>query len=495
MSGASAEPIDCLKSLNRSVRNNPRRPIKVVQFGTGAFLHGFVDWIVNRVNQCGDWNAGVASVKLRAGKSQSLDVLTRQEGLYHVNCRGINERDEAVDAIELIDTVQSVVRPHEKFADFLRLAQEPELEWIVSNSTEAGLVFMPEPFSMLMSAQTFPGQLTQFLYQRYQTLRDTASDLVILPCELLDNNAEALESCIESYIDCWGLESAFRQWLKAKCEFCSTIVDRIVTGRPSDARAKALSDEIGAIDNFIIEAEYYHLWGIQASGDLASKLSSRFAGIESLNVQIADDLDFLRKQKVRVLNGVHTATVLLASWLKVRTVGEAMQHPLLRAYMDKYWSDVALPSLAGFSDIAYVDSIAKRFENPFVEHEWQSIALNSFSKWRARLLPVLIDLLEQKEGRPEILLFSLALLLEMYLSVTWRNPLGLTDNEGTLAALATHELSWDGSQRAWQNVLSDTALWGQTIDLPLRWIALLSDFSAKIRREELGDLLSPMVSD
>ncbi|EGG30581.1 Altronate oxidoreductase [Aequoribacter fuscus] len=495
MSGASAESIDRLKSLNRSIHNKPRRPIKVVQFGTGAFLHGFVDWIVNRVNQCGEWNAGVASVKLRAGKSQSLDALMRQDGLYHVNCRGINERNEAVDAIELIDTVQSVVKPHENFIDFLRLAQEPELEWIVSNSTEAGLVFIPEPFSMRTSAQTFPGQLTQFLYQRYRVLGDTASDLVILPCELLDNNAQVLKDCIHNYIDCWGLESAFSHWLKATCEFCSTIVDRIVTGNPANARTEALSNEIGTIDDFIIEAEYYHLWGIQASGDLAATLSSRFAEAKGLNVHVVDDLDLLRKQKVRVLNGVHTATVLLACYLKVRTVSEAMQHPLLRAYMGKYWSEVVLPSMPSFSDVAYISSIAKRFENPFLEHEWQSIVLNSFSKWRVRLLPVLIDLLEQKEGRPEILLFSLALLLEMYISATWRNPLGLTDNEATLSALAIHELTWDGSQRAWQDVLSDTALWGQTVDLPLRWIALLSDFSAKIQRQEINDTLTFLASD
>jgi tagaturonate reductase len=495
MTGAISEFVDYLQPLNRTTQSISIRPVKVVQFGTGAFLHGFVDWIITRLNEGGEWNAGVVSVKLRAGVSKSLNTLIQQDGLYHVNCRGIDERNEAVDTMELIDCVQSVVLPHENFADFLSLAQEPELEWIVSNSTEAGLVFIPEPFSMQTSAQTFPGQLTQFLYKRYEVLRDTASDLVVLPCELLDNNADVLKRCIDSYIDCWGLDSAFREWLNAKCKFCSTIVDRIVTGRPANARVDALSNDIGAIDNFIIEAEYYHLWGIQASDDLAAKLSNRFSGARRLNVHVVDDLDLLRKQKVRVLNGVHTATVLLACWLKVRTVSEAMQHPLLRAYMDKYWSEVVLPSMPGFSDVAYVASIAKRFENPFLEHEWHSIALNSFSKWRVRLLPVLIDLLEQKEGRPEILLFSLALLLEMYLSETQRKRQGLTDNTATLSALDAHQSTWDGSQRAWQDVLSDVALWGQTLDLPLRWIALLSDFSTKIQREEIKELLASLVID
>lgn len=475
-------------------RTRPVKPIKVVQFGTGAFVHGFIDWIVDRLNTSTGWNAGVASVKLRAGHSDILARLEQQEGLYHVNRRGVDDTGRSIDTLELIDCVQSIHYPHEDFAGFLDLAEQASLEWVVSNSTEAGLVYAAEPFTLTASASTFPGQLTQFLYQRYKALGDDAPQLLILPCELVDDNAAVLRGCIAQYERHWALEPDFSEWLESKVHFCATIVDRIVTGIPSRERSAALCCELGVEDQFIIETEHYHLWGIEASGGVAEALAERLEQ-SGLNVQVVTDLNSLREQKIRVLNGVHTATVLAARLMRVRTVRDAMQHDLLRAFMESYWYQAAVPSMPAFSDMGYVESIARRFENPFVEHEWQNIALNSFSKWRARLVPVLMDLLDLKEGRPEILLASLAILVELYLSPSDVSEFNLTDNAVTLTALQTHQEHWDGSQRAWQELLSDEALWGgQALDLPLRWIALLSDFSQRCRHSDVADLLTSLVT-
>ncbi|MEA4889660.1 MAG: tagaturonate reductase [Clostridiaceae bacterium] len=404
---------DTLPRLNRQLAASIKplsasAPVKVVQFGEGVFLRGFVDWIFYTLNQSGCFHGSIAVVQpIAQGRVADL---RRQDGLYTLFLRGI-EQGRIRQERQIIDVISQCIDPYADFDSYLRLAENPDLQVVVSNTTEAGITWLPGCSLHDRPAASYPAKLTQFLYHRFLTFSgDAAKGLILLPCELIDRNGDHLRDHILHHAADWDLPAAFTSWLLQNCRFCNTLVDRIVTGFPRNEIAE-LQAEAGYQDDFYDTAEYFHLWVIEGKQEPALPFAD--AG---LNVIWTDNLARYRDRKVRVLNGLHTATFAAALLSGVETVGAALTDPDIHEYMTQTLYREIIPTLplSRQESEQYAAAVLERFANPFIEHRWLSIALNSISKFKVRVLPSLLAYGQQQNAQPRHLSFAFAALLLFY---------------------------------------------------------------------------------
>lgn len=379
-------------------------PEKVMQFGEGNFLRAFVDYWFDVSNEKAGWNGKCCLVQpIAQGLTQ---LINEQEGLYTLYLRG-TENGQKVDKKRVISSVSRCLNPYEAegFAEMMKLAVSDELEYVVSNTTEAGIVYDPACNFADKPASSFPGKLAQVLYTRYQAGK---SGLVILSCELIDNNGKELLKCVNQYIDQWGLEDGFRAYVNEKCTFCSTLVDRIVPGRIRDAAEVARLDaENGYTDPLTDVGEVFGVWNIEGPQWLAEKLPFQRAGV---NCIVVPDVTPYKKRKVRILNGAHTGFVLGAYLGGYDIVRDCMHDDAVLGYMNKMLFDEILPILPlPKEDVeSFAAAVQDRFNNPFINHELMSISLNSTSKWRARNMPSFLEYIEKYGKLPKCLTMSFA---------------------------------------------------------------------------------------
>lgn len=437
---------------------------KIVQFGTGAFLKGFIGWIIQQYNDRSGLDAGIVAVKLRAGNEQQIEAVNAQDGLFTVNVRGIVDGN-LEDKFDLVRCQNRAISPYQDYVGFEDLAMSPALEWVISNSTESGIVFSAKDRFEDSPPETFPAKLTILLFHRFQYfMGDPQRGIKVLCCELIEDNASTLKNLIIQYAKAWHLDPAFIDWLNQSCRFYNTLVDRIVTGKPTDPlRSVEINQQLGYIDNELVETESYYLWVIENGGELESYFP-RSAG---LNVVFTDSLRLYRQRKVRILNGAHSGTVALARLMGVETVYEAMQNRLLKSFMHKLVFDEVCPTIdmpAG--DVrAYAESIMERFCNPYLKHEWKNISLNSLSKWTARVLPTLQDATRGIKRNPIAMVTSLAALLLLYRGSYGDRKFEIQDN---LEHIAVIKNAWEENvepENVTAKVLSDTRIWGQDLSV------------------------------
>lgn len=387
-----------------------KRPVRVAQFGEGNFLRAFVDYMLDIANERGVMDTGVTIVKPIAWGS--LERFDRQDCLYTVILRG-RAAGKTVEDERLITCVDSTVSPHDDPDCLKALGESETLEFIVSNTTEAGIALTGSEQLSDRPAASFPGKLTQLLYARYQRFGGEKG-VTMLPVELIENNGKKLRECVLTLCDRWNLGEGFKAYLTEKCRFCSTLVDRIVTGYPA-AEAGRLCEKLGYQDELLDVGEPFGLWVIECADPeaLRKQLPLDQAG---LPVVFTDNLKPYRERKVRILNGAHTSSVLGAYLAGENIVRGMMQRPLTRAYVEKAVYRELLPTVPLPEDEvrAFADSVMERFENPFIDHALLSISLNSVSKWRARVLPGLKDFLRMNGRLPACLTFSLAALIAFY---------------------------------------------------------------------------------
>lgn len=404
---------------------------KVIQFGEGGFLRGFFDWMLQIVNEKTDFNGSVTVVQ--PIKNGLCDVLTEQGCVYTHLCRGA----EGVDQ-KKIDVISSCVKPYDDFEGYIKLAENKDYRFVVSNTTEAGIVFDENDKIDDCPASTFPGKLTQLLVKRFNSGRD---GFVFLPCELIDKNGERLKECILKYADLWSLGDSFKNWIENDNIFCNTLVDRINTGYPKDEKI-----DLGYEDKMLNTSEYFHLWVISGYPDLCSEIPFDKCG---LNVIITEDLEKYRTRKVRILNGSHTSMIPYALLCGVETVGDCLKDDTVSAHLKKCQEEI-VASLDMDKDeaLAYANDVMTRFANPYIKHMCKSIALNSVSKFKVRVLPSILEY-ERKFGKaPSQLLFSFGKLIEFYKKGT---P---NDSEE-----ATKKLQ-NGTVK---EILADVSLWGEDL--------------------------------
>ena len=384
-------------------------PEKILQFGEGNFLRAFVDYWFDMSNEKVGWNGKAVLVQpIAPGLAKQIN---EQQGLYTLYLRG-RENGEKVDRKRVISAVSRCLNPYEK-ADYdamMEVAVSDDLEYIVSNTTEAGIVYDPACQKHDCPPSSFPAKLTQVLYKRWQ---DGKKPLVILSCELIDNNGKELEKCVGQYIEQWGLEADFKTWC-GECTFCSTLVDRIVPGRIKDpAEAARMDEENGYHDELIDVGEVFGVWNIEGPEWLADKLPFKAAG---LNCIVVPDVTPYKKRKVRILNGAHTGFVLGAYLAGFDIVRDCMHNEHIKGFMNKMLHEEVIPTLPlDKNDLeSFAAAVEDRFNNPFVDHELMSISLNSTSKWKARNMPSFLEYIEKEGKLPVCLTMSLAAYIAFY---------------------------------------------------------------------------------
>lgn len=399
-----------MEVLNKSMSNRKERPVKVVQFGEGNFLRAFVDYMIDIANEKGTFDGDIVLIKpIEFG---SLDNFHKQDCQYTVSLRG-NVNGEGKIINRVVTSVADAVDTASEYEKYAALAEIDTLRFVVSNTTEAGIVYDPSDKFELNPPKTFPGKLTKFLYHRFETFHgDKSKGLVMLPVELIDDNGIMLRKCVMQQIENWGLSDEFKAWVEDACIFTSTLVDRIVTGYPR-ATEQEEWEKLGYEDRIMVTGEPFALWVIESEKDISKEFDLPGAG---LPVIFTEDHHPYKQRKVRILNGAHTSFVL-ASWLCGNDiVRQSMEDADVRDFMNKTIFDEVIPTLTLPEDELkeFAGEVVNRFNNPYVDHALLAISLNSVSKWRARCLPSLLGYVDKFGRLPAHLTFSIAALMAFY---------------------------------------------------------------------------------
>ena len=387
-------------------------PIRVLQFGEGNFMRAFVDYFFDISNEKAGFNGKVALVQPIA---QGLtELINKQEGLYTLYLRG-SENGQKVDAKRVISACDCCLNPYDSsdLDRIMSIAESDDLDIIASNTTEAGIAYDPSCNFDDAPAASFPGKLTQVLFRRYKAGK---KGIVILSCELIDNNGKELLKCVNQYIDQWKLEDGFKKWVNEENIFCSTLVDRIVPGRIRDAKeVEALEAVNGYHDELIDVGEIFGVWIIEGPASLEDRLPFKKAGV---NVHVVPDVMPYKHRKVRILNGAHTGFVLGAYLSGKDIVRDCMHNEAISGFMNKMLNEEVIPTLVDHLDEndlnEFAAAVKDRFNNPFVNHELMSISLNSTSKWKARNMPSFLQYIDKNGKLPVCLTMSLAAYIAFY---------------------------------------------------------------------------------
>jgi len=389
-----------------------KRPVTVLQFGEGNFLRAFVDQMIDVANEKGLFNGSVQIVKpISFG---SVDALNAQDCVYTVMLRGKMDGATFVEK-RVITSIAGATDPFADYEAYAAFAQSSELRFLVSNTTEAGIVYDECDDINLTPPKSFPGKLTKLLYERFKFFNGALDrGLIILPVELIEDNGKQLLECCRKLVALWGLPAEFEDWLVRANIFCNTLVDRIVTGFPKD-EIDDIEKELGYKDGQLVVGEPFALWVIECSKPdvVAKELPLDKAGMP---VIFTDNIVPFRERKVRVLNGAHTSSVLAAYLCGLDYVGDMMKDKSMRAFLNAaVFSEIVPMVPLPESDVkAFADSVMERFENPFIKHSLLAISLNSVSKYKARILPTVLDTYSKTGSLPKYLCFSLAALMAFY---------------------------------------------------------------------------------
>lgn len=415
-----------MQSINQATKNKIQRPIKVIQFGEGNFLRAFPDYMIDIANEKGLFNGSIAVVK--CVPFGNLDRFKKQDNLYTVILRG-KDNGEVINSSRIVTSIQKAVGCYEDYDEYISLAKLDSLRFVISNTTEAGIV-LDKNDHLEGIPETYPGKLTQFLYERYKAY-DGASDkgLIILPVELINDNGKQLKYCVLELIKVWSLPDSFANWVNDACTFCSTLVDRIVTGYPAP-KADKICSNLGYKDELLDVAEPFGLWVIESDRDISEELPLNKA---EMPVLFTENQKPYKERKVRILNGAHTSTVLLGWLMGESIVRDCMANTTIRSFMNACLSEIKpFVPLSKPEVEEFTKSVFERFENPFIDHKVLDISLNSISKWKARVLPSFKDFYDANGEMPKALTFSFAALLAFYSSNKFEdNVLKATRNDGT----------------------------------------------------------------
>ncbi len=446
-----------MELIGKKMFAKPERPIKIMQFGEGNFLRAFIEWIIQNLNDKGAINSSVAVVQpMPFGR---IKELSEQDGLYTLRLEGI-DKGKTVKSSQVIDVIGDCINPFTDYERFLSYAKSQDLQVIISNTTEAGIAVDPTDTDFSQCPKSYPGKLLALLKARYDYFDgDMTKGLAIVPCELIDNNGDELYRCLTELAEINHMDKKFIEWMQKANHFTSTLVDRIVPGYPRN-EIEQIQKETGYIDNNVVKGEIFHLWVLRKEPVVQKYLPADSTG---LNVIFADDIKPYKQRKVKILNGSHTAMVPVAYLCGIDTVGEAVNDPVIGKYVHDFIFDEVNPTidLPQKEMIDFANSVIERYKNPFIRHELMSIALNSTTKFRTRLLPTLEDYIRIKGALPKHLLFSFAAIVEFHKGVRGEEKIALKDDphylehwaklwaefDGDYTKLAKAALSWT---EAWE---------------------------------------------
>lgn len=425
-------------------------PIKVIQFGEGNFLRAFVDWMIQKMNDQGLFNGSVAVVQpLDKGL---IHMLEDQGNQYTHFLKGMKD-GSPYEEHYINDSISTCINPYEDFESFLGLAAIETASIIISNTTEAGIEFNSEDSLDDNANITYPGKLTRLLLERY-TLTDgnPETGFILMPCELIDNNADKLKEAVLSYIELWNLPEDFKAWVLNHNLFCNTLVDRIVPGFPRDT-INEVCDQLGYKDNLVVESELFNLWVVEGNDAVREAFPAMKAGC---NLLVVDDVKPFKMRKVRILNGAHTSLVPVAYLYGKETVRESVEDPVLQDYLNHILFKEIIPTLTLSKEEldTFAAEVIERFKNPFIKHYLMSISLNSMSKYRTRVLPSLTTYLDTNKSLPKGLTLALAALIVFYKGNVNGKIIETKDNPDILDLYAGLWADYDGSLESLEKIVT-----------------------------------------
>lgn len=471
-------------------------PERILQFGEGNFLRGFIEWMVQQMNERIGFDASVVVVKPRPGNS--LERLQAQDCKYSVNLLGL-AGGKPLNELHAIDCISRAINPYSDFEAYLSLAGNADLRFVVSNTTEAGITFDPSCQLADTPPASFPAKLTQLLYHRYLAFQgDNSKGLIMLPCELITANGRHLCECVMRYIDLWaddmdGKAAEFRLWVQQSCHFCNTLVDRIVPGFPVKD-VEGIQQRIGWADNLIVQAEPYHLWVIETASNLSlEQLQQEFpANKAGLNVIYTTDESPYHQRKLTLLNGPHTVLAPVAFLAGLDIVRDACQHPLVGTFIQRVIYDELMPTLNMPHDelLRYADDVLQRFLNPYIDHQLTSIMLNSFAKFRTRDLPAL-KLCASRGTLPHGIVTGLAAICTYYRGGTRADgtPIHPSDDPQIISFITDLWQTGDPATVA-RAVLAADTIWGEDLTAITGLTEMLTNDLQVIATQGITALLS-----
>lgn len=445
-----------MKNLNRTTANiRPPYPERVLQIGGGNFLRAFVDWMLDVYNEKTQANLGVFLVTPIS--IDNYKSWQEQDGLYHVITRGL-QNGQIVEETQLVKSISRVFHLYPRWQKFLESAENPDLRFIISNTTEAGIRFSADDKLTDAPPNEFPAKLTLWLYRRYRHFNGSAeAGCIFIPVELILKNGEALRRCILQNVENWKLEEDFKKWINEANIFCNTLVDRIVPGIREEDLPKEW-ERIGYRDTMMTQGEAFHFWAIEGPETVAKELPLNKVG---LNVVFTDDLTPYRTRKVRILNGAHTSMVPVGYLYGIETVREAVEHEVVGRFVQKVIFDEIIPTLDLPDEELqqFARDVVDRFKNPFIKHQLISISLNSVSKFETRVLPSILEYQRRKEELPAGLIFSMAALLHFYKGEYEGKTIPLNDDPQAISFLKDLWEKCDGTEAAMEDLAEKVLQW------------------------------------
>lgn len=478
-----------MKALNARTAPKCIAPERIIQFGEGNFLRCFVDWIIYKMNRKTDFNSSV--VVVQPIEKGMVDWLNEQDCLYHVNLQGKLD-GKTVNKLTRIDSISRAINPYTQNHAFLALAEQPEIRFVISNTTEAGIAFDPSCKLTDAPAASYPGKLTQLLYRRFTTFKgDRTKGLIIMPCELIFLNGHHLKECIYKYIELWKDElgkdyEKFKNWFTKYCYVCATLVDRIVPGFPRHEIDK-IQKKICYADNLVVQGEAFHLWVIEKPENMSiAQLRKEFPAEKAgLNVLIAPSEKPYHERKVTLLNGPHTVLSPVAYLSGVNIVRDACHHPVIGKYIHKVQFDELMQTLNLPIDELkkFAADVLERFDNPFVDHQVTSIMLNSFPKYETRDLPGVKTFLERKGELPKGLVFGLAAIITYYKGGTRDDGAPIQPNDDpAIIKLLADLWATDNTQLVAEGVLAAENIWHENLNQTVPGLTqLVTDYLNRIQ--------------
>lgn len=402
-----------MKKLNKTTVDKKELPVKILQFGEGNFLRAFVDWMIDKANDAGVMNHGIVAVQpIAQGNNPVNQIFEDQDCMYHVYLEGIKDK-QPVKEVHMVKSIMELLNPYNEYKKYEELFLSEGLEMIVSNTTEAGIRYEEGDDITAEPPASFPAKMTALLLKRYKKFSGARDKgLLIVCCELIENNGSTLREYILEHAEFNKLEAGFVEWVKTDCHFYDTLVDRIVPGFPRE-NINEVKAELGFDDNLVVKGEYFHVWAIGGDPIIKEKLPLDKAG---LNVLFMDDITNFRAKKVRILNGSHTAMVPLALQLGCETVMDAFNNKDVERFINEMVATEVLPNIDEDPKEleAFAAKILERFYNPYLKHYLKDIALNSLSKWETRDFPTILDHYNNSGKNAKHVIFSFAALLALY---------------------------------------------------------------------------------
>ena len=449
-----------MKRLNRENVSAKRYPERIIQFGEGNFLRAFVDWIVWNMNEKADFNSSVVVVQPIA--NGMVDMLNEQDCLYHLNLQGL-DKGKQVDSLQLIDVISRGLNPYTQFDEYLKLGENPDMRFVISNTTEAGITFDPACKFTDAPASSYPGKLTQLLFHRFKTFNGAADKgLFVFACELIFHNGTELKKCIEQYIELWNLGEDFKAWFESACGVYCTLVDRIVPGYPRETIGEIL-EKIQLEDKMVVQAEIFHLWVIEAPESVAKEFPADKAG---LNVLFVPSEKPYHDRKVTLLNGPHTVLAPVGYLAGFDIVREIVEDDVMGAFVKKIMFDELLPTL----DLPkaelekFGNDVLDRFRNPYVKHFVTSIMLNSFPKFKTRDLPGMKIYLDRIGELPSAMVLGLAAIITYYKGGKRGEDTIVPNDDKAIMDLLTELWSANNMKELAKGVLEAKFIWDENLN-------------------------------